>query len=146
MLCPKYEGIGSLRGCTILPNYCHSWHRHAFWSCEVKYKPFSLSCASSSQAELLVMCDMKLSSRLVLNSVLPQILWYCVQGYLYVNLWLMYNYFSRSLILTICIQHSSLFCIMGKCAAWWNSPPQFFMAVSGFCSCIVGEQCRIFIQ
>lgn len=109
----------------IPATHYHSCHRHAFLSCEVKYKPFSLLCSSSSQAELLVMCDMGSLPKLFLIPVPPQNLWYCVQVCLYINLWLMYNYFSRSLILTIRIQHSILFCIMGKCSLMNWSPSSF---------------------
>lgn len=135
MLCPKYEEIGSLRRCTILPNPCHllpllPWaHILKLWG---QSEPFSLSCSSSSQAGLLIMCDIGSLPELFFLSVPPQILRYCVQGCLYINLSLMYNYFSRSLILTNCIQHSSLFCLMRKrSAAWWTGPPRAFMEVIG---------------
>lgn len=104
------------------------------WACILKLwsqsKPFSLSCSPSSPVELLVMCDMGSLPKLFFLPVPPQILWYWIQGCLYINLWLIDNYFSRSL--TNCIQHSSLFCLMRKRnAAWWTVPHQAFVEVSG---------------
>lgn len=129
MVCPKYEEIGWLRRCTILPDPCHSCHGYAFWSCEVRV---NLSpCHVPLQArQLLVMCDMGSLPELFLIPIPPQIVWYFIQGCLYANLWLISNYFSKSL--TNCIQHSSLLYLMGKrCAAWWTGLPQAFVEVGG---------------
>lgn len=107
-------------------------HGHAFWSCEVKAKlsPYHVPLQARQGYCLCVRSDLFPSCFFL--PVPPQILWYCVQGCLYINLWLMYNYFSRFLMLTNCIEHSSLVCLMGKrSAAWWTGPPRAFMEVSG---------------